>query len=571
MASTEDYLLRIEQRLSRLEALLDAGAFPVRPPSAPNAPAAPVPVPTAMPAASRAPETAAKEALRAARPRVAAARPAEGQTVTQLMGWAGATLLVLAAAYLIRLVYDTGWFTPGRQVLIAAVAGASLVVAGLRLRHRDAAYASLLPAAGLAVIFLAIYGAHLVYGLVGWRTAASLVIANCVLALWLGSVFALELYVFFAVVGSYSAPLLLHARGAGVTDLALYFSAWSLVFCACAVMTGSRRPYLLAGYMALVAFSVATNLQGNAGWPAVVMFQSAQFAIFLVAAVGFSIYHEEPMTRQEGVAHLPLLVLFYALQYAVLKANVPTLAPWLALASVVVLWAGYALARGIMRVRLEAGAFIVAAYTALVLFHAVYLELVPDRWAPAVALLLLPVAAAYAAVRPVNTPEAMPFKLLVAVVLALNYVRVLLDQGASLAGGNKMLTLGFAVEAMVAYFVVRRAAGLRTWAAWVLWAGLAAAMRLLWLLLGGGLPASTAWAVLALATLALAFRTRDQVLGRASLVVFAACLAKLVLLDLAGAQPLVRIGSLAVVGIALYAGGAIYKGLAALGAEPARA
>src|SRR3569623_1223235 len=124
--------------------------------------------------------------------------------------------------------------------------------------------------------------------------------------------------------------------------------------------------------MALVAFSVATNLQGNAGWPAVVMFQSAQFAIFLVAAVAFSIYHEEPMTRQEGNAHLPLLVLFYALQYAVLKAYVPTVAPWVALASVVVRWAAYALARSIMRVRLEAGAVIVAAYTALVLFHAVY-------------------------------------------------------------------------------------------------------------------------------------------------------------------------------------------------------
>jgi len=570
MASTEDYLLRIEQRLSRLEALIDAGALPSRSQAAPDAAAAPAPL-AAPPVASSAPVTVARPVTQTARPRTAAPPRDEGQAVTQLMGWAGAALLVLAAAYLIRLVYDTGWFTPGRQVLIASLAGAGLVVAGLRLRHRDAAYASLLPAAGLAVIFLAIYGAHLVYGLVGWRTAAALVVANCVLALWLGSVFALELYVFFAVVGSYSAPLLLHAAGAGVTDLALYFSAWSLVFSTCAVMTGSRRPYLLAGYMALVAFAIATDVQGNAGWLAVVIFQSVQFAIFLVAAVAFSVYHEEPMTRPEGVVHLPLLLLFYALQYAVLKANVPETAPWVALASVVVLWAGYALARSIMRVRLEAGAFIVAAYTALVLFHAAYLELVPDRWAPAVALLLLPIAAAYAAMRPVNIPEAMPFKLLIAVVLALNYVRVLLVQDVSLAGGTKWLTFGFALEAMAAYFVVRRDAAMQAWAGWLLWAGLAAAMRLLWLLLGGGLPASTAWAVLALATLALAFGTRDQILGRASLVVFAACLAKLVLLDLAGAQPLVRIGSLVVVGIALYVGGAIYKGLRAFGAQPAGA
>jgi uncharacterized membrane protein len=487
------------------------------------------------------------------------------------MGWAGATLLVLAAAYLIRLVYDTGWFTPGRQVFVAAAAGAALIIAGLRLRHRDAAYASLLPAAGLVVLFLATYGGHLLYGLIGWRTAAALVVAACLLALWLGSVFALELYVFFAVVGSYSAPLLLHSPGANVADLALYFSAWSLVFCACAVMTGSRRPYLLAGYMALVTFSIAVGPRGDANWLAVVVFQSVQFTIFLVAAIWFSVYHQRPMTREEGVAHLPLLVLFYALQYVVLKAHVPGAAPWLALASAVALWGGYSLARRILRARLEAGAVIVAAYTALVLFHALYLDLVPDRWTAAVALLLLPLVAAYAAVRPVNTPESIPFKLLLAVVLALNYLRVLLDRDASLVGGSELLTLGFALELLAAYFAMRRRAGLQPWAAGLLWTGLAAAMRLLWLLLGGGLPASTAWAVLALVTLVLAFRTRDQLLGKASLVVFAACLAKLVLLDLAQAQPLVRIGSLVVVGVALYAGGALYKRLAALGNEPALA
>jgi hypothetical protein len=187
-------------------------------------------------------------------------------------------------------------------------------------------------------------------------------------------------------------------------------------------------------------------------------------------------------------------------------------------------------------------------------------------------LLLLPLAAAYAAARPVNTPESVPFKILIAVVLALNYVRVVLDQDASsLAGGTKVLTFGFALEAMVAYFVMRRLAGMQQWTSGLLWAGLAAAMRFLWLVLGGGLAASTAWAVLALGTLALAFVARDQLLGKAALVVFAASLAKLVLLDLAGAQPLVRIGSLVIVGVALYAGGAIYKGLAALGPAPARA
>jgi uncharacterized membrane protein len=111
---------------------------------------------------------------------------------------------------------------------------------------------------------------------------------------------------------------------------------------------------------------------------------------------------------------------------------------------------------------------------------------------------------------------------------------------------------------------------LRTWTGAALWAAQFAAMRFLWLVLDGGLATSTAWALLALAELMLAFRSSDQLLGKSSLLVFAASLGKLVLVDLAQAQPLVRIGSLVVVGVALYVGGSFYKRLAALeGGRPA--
>jgi hypothetical protein len=357
-----------------------------------------------------------------------------------------------------------------------------------------------------------------------------------------------------------------------VLDLALYFTAWSIVFCACAVMTGSRRPYLLAGYMALLSFSAVTRLHDGVAWSQVVLFQSAQFAVFLAAAVWFSVRHESPLTRNEAVAHLPLLALFYALQYLVLHVHVPALAPWLAVASALVLWAGYALARRRLRVRLEAGALVVASYGALVLFHAVYLDLVPDRWAPAASLLLLPLAALYALRWPVNTPESMPFKVVLALILGINYFRVLVVEDSGVVGSTTLLTLGYAVELFAAYALMRRHEALRTWAGFSLWAAQFAAMRYLWLLLGGGLAASTAWAILALAELMLALRTGDHVLGKSSLAVFAASLAKLVLVDLSEAQPLVRIGSLVVVGIALYAGGGVYKRLAALpGAQPTAA
>ncbi len=485
-------------------------------------------------------------------------------TVTQVMGWTGATLLVLAAVYLIRLVYDTGWLTPPRQLGLAVLGGIALIVAGLRLRRLDSQYASLLPAGGLVVFFLAIYGAHLYYHLIGAGAATTAVICNCLLALWLGRLFASEVYGLFAVLGSYSAPLLLPALTGSVVDLAIYFSAWSVVFCIYSLAIANRRPYLLAAYMALIAFQLAWDHLARSQWGVAAVFQALQFAVFLVTAILFSIRHGRPMTHAEGVAHLPLLLLFYALQYAILSRHLPGLAPWVALGSAAVLLLAYGMARRALDVSLEAGGFIVGAYCALVLFHAVYLELLPDRWAPWAVLLVLPPAVLFVT-RPAADAQLMgPFKWLLGGLLALNYVRVVLLDDTGGAGQATLLSLLYTAELYAAYFLGRGHAVLRPWMVFALYAAHIGLMGVLLRNLGNELLVSLAWGALALAALMLAFRHNDQDLGKSSLFIFAASLVKLILFDLAGAAPLVRIGSLVVVGLSLYAGGLLYKRVVAL-------
>lgn len=485
-------------------------------------------------------------------------------TVTQVMGWTGATLLVLAAAYLIRLVYDAGWLTPPRQLGLAVLGGVGLIVAGLRLRRLDSNYASLLPAGGLVVFFLAIYGAHLYYHLIGAGVATTAVICNCLLALWLGRIFGSEIYGLFAVVGSYSAPLLLRAMSGSVVDLAIYFTAWSVVFCLYALAIGNRRPYLLAGYMALVAFQVLWEQLARSQWGVALVFQTLQFAVFLSAAIAFSVRHERPMTQAEGVAHLPLLLLFYALQYAILSRHLPALAPWVALGSAAVLLLAYGVARRALGVSLAAGGFIVGAYAALVLFHAVYLELLPERWAPWAVLLVLPPAALFVTRPAADAQLMLPFKLLLGALLALNYVRVVLLDDTGGAGQATLLSLLYTAELYAAWFVGRSHIALRPWLVFALYAAHIGLMGVVLRSFSNELLVSLAWGALALASLLLAFRNNDQELGKSSLFIFAASLVKVILFDLAGATPLVRIGSLVVVGLSLYAGGLLYKRVVAL-------
>ena len=87
-------------------------------------------------------------------------------------------------------------------------------------------YASLLPAAGIVTLFLSIYGAHNYYHLINTTFATSGVIGACLISLWLNRLFLSELYALFAVVGSYTAPVLLGGMGNSVVDLIIYFACW---------------------------------------------------------------------------------------------------------------------------------------------------------------------------------------------------------------------------------------------------------------------------------------------------------------------------------------------------------
>lgn len=554
MKTLEERLAQVEARLERIERLLPAMAATPAPAPA-SEPAAPVPAQAPASGAQGAPR-------RSIDPQYGRAAPsASGHgtlSVTQILGWTGATALVLAVAYLIRLALDAGWLTPERQLGLAVLSGLGLIAAGLKLRSADRQYASLLPAGGLVVLFLSIYGAHLYYHFIGVPLAAGAVILTCLAALWLGRLFESELYGLFAVVGSYSAPFLLHTLAGSVVDLVIYFSAWSVLFCLYSIWIGNRRAYLLAAYLALLGFHFLWSRMAPDEWGAAFAFQALQFAIFLAGAIGFSIRHQRAMNSHEAMAHLPLLLIFYALQYWLLERHVPAAAPWIALGSVAVLLGAHLVAKHLLGA-LPASSMLVAAYAALAIFHAGYMELLPAAFAPWVALLLLPALGLYVRTRGGLASLGWPIRALVVVIFALNYQRVVLGAGLEGVPAHELLALLYAVSLYVAYALVRRMPGLGDFATIALYVGHVAMMSAAVQILDGRLAVSLAWGIVALACLALAFRTRDKLLGKSSLLIFGASAAKVMLFDLSHAAPLVRIGLLVVLGVTLYAGGWMYK------------
>jgi uncharacterized membrane protein len=527
------------------------------------------------PAAAPGPAAAPSQAQAAAQARVTPASAPRDQAedrpslVTNILGWGGAIALLLAAAYLIRLAIDSGWLTPLRQVAMAAVAGLVLIGAGFPLRNANRQYAGLLPAAGIAILFLSVYGAHLYYGLVGPKDAAVAVILVCAASLWLSRPFASDLFALFAVAGSYSAPLLVSSLGASVTDLVIYFSAWSVVFSIFAVWRGRRAVYLLALYLALILFDFMWRNRAPGEWVPALIFQTIQLLVFGVAAATFSIRRDEPMTTSAALPHLPPLLIFYFLQYSLLDTHLPYWAPWIAVASAAFVAGLYGVARAALSRPLPGGELILWSYVALVLFHAGYLESVPKHWAPWVAFVLVPVAAALSLRRGTAAGGSWPVWVAVGVIFAVNYLRVLFETDVQAVPARQALAVIYALLLYAGYYMVRGGDPFRGADALLLYAGHISAMAAALHLLDAHIVESTAWGLLALACLGLSLWQKDRLLGQSSLLVFGATAGKVLLYDLSGAPPVARIVSLVVLGFTFYFGGLLYQRMLSASTEPA--
>ncbi|HUL81626.1 MAG TPA: DUF2339 domain-containing protein, partial [Gammaproteobacteria bacterium] len=438
-------------------------------------------------------------------------------------------------------------------------AGLVLIGAGLALRGVNRAYAGLLPAAGIVVLFLSVYGAHLYYGFLGAPPAAAAVVAICVLSLWLCRVFESDLYALFAVAGSYSAPFLLSTLRGSAMDLVIYFSAWNVVFCAFAIWQGRRLVYLLALYLALISFDVLARELPSSDWQVALAFQTVQLAIFGVATVAFSIRHARPLDAAAALAHLPPLLLFYFLQYAQLVRHLPASAPWIAVASLAVVALLYGVARITLKRPLSGGEFLLWAYVAVVLGHAGYIELVPKEWAPWVALGLVPVFAAASVRFQLSLERAWPAWCAVAAIFAVNYLRIAFDTDVALVPGKTALALAYALLLYAGYAFLRgrdEEGGVKLL---LLYAGHVSAMAAALHFFAVPIVQSAAWGVLALACLVASWSQRDRQLGQSSLLVFAATAGKVLLYDLSGAPPVARIVSLVVLGVTFYFGGLLYQ------------
>jgi uncharacterized membrane protein len=539
----EQRIALLESRLAALEAHLGLRATRESDPEPPQAP------------------LEVRTGWAAPRPAVAPTQtdqaPSKGLDIARVLGIGGVIALLLAASYLIRLALESGWLTPARQIGLAATLGVAMIATGIALLKQERRYASLLPAGGLAILYLCTYGAHFAYALISPWVAGLLVMGLSLFALPLGRTLQTDVYALLSAVTSYSVPLLLPVLKSDPLGLALYFSAWGLLYSAYSLFVRKRAVYLVALYLGLVLFAALPK--PDSAWVATLLFQTLQLLVFGAAAAIFSLREGRAMTSIEAAAHAPALMIFYALQYSTLSRHVPDWAPVAAIASATALVAIYLAARRRLGDSRMASLQLVAGYAALVALHAVYLELVAEWAKPFVALVIGPLAS-YAAFRHASLRRDLwPLFIAALVVYAINILdqfRLLDPRPATLR--EAMMAGVFALQLYVAYGKVR-AEMPREVMLIVLYTGHLMAMVAALSAWDSALPVAVAWALLAAATLWLGIRRGDRDLGRSALLILAFLAGKVLLHDLSDAGPVARILCLLVLGVALYGSGLVYQ------------
>ena len=522
-------------------------------------------------------------------------------SASTILGWAGAAALLLAAAYFVRLAIAEGWLTPWLQIGIAALVALTMIGGAFALRPRDSRYSSLLGAGGIAILYVAIYGAHVYHDLIGpWPAIVAVGVVSA-LSLFLHALFRQPVYVAFALTGTYLTPLLL-PRGS-IQELAIYLAIWNIVYGAYAVWQKSRALYLAAAYAFLVVFAlgwerevegqVTASLEARLSeldFDAVPRTFSAIFlwlqgCVFVAAAVGVSFRAGKALTPAQAWGHLPALVFLYALQNEILGGGSPGIpysdhvdvAPWAGIALALAVYAGWLIGRAALEEVPRASLQVAHAFAAVVFVHAVYLDLVPPGWRPLVAF----VAAAMVSIpRSMHRLREWPLVATGAFLFLVGYVGVAFPSsipGEVTVVGRSGLFVAYPALLYAIYFRSRpgdeAVPANNTWpwlllvlahamtlgaAAWLIERWLVSpdtTVERLWL--------SFAWAAIGLAWLAFATAREDRLLARSTLGIFAAFALKVVFADLDSAGPLVRVGILVVLGLTLYAGGWIYRRVAA--------
>ncbi|KAF0185387.1 MAG: hypothetical protein FD163_1202 [Hyphomonadaceae bacterium] len=495
------------------------------------------------------------------------------------LGLIGIICFVFAAGLLIKLTIDSGWFTPTRQIFAAALFGIALIGCGFALLKRDLSYASLLPAAGIIILYLDAFAAVRLYSLV--ELPAGLVSTGVIAAIciWLQTKFRHQIYSLTAAVGSYLSPLIMDL---GLDDnFAMgYFLVCNIAFGIIAIFLQTRILTIISCYLAIILSGaiggyfpniasvvdvnqvqvVAANLAQNK------LLALALFANFIVGIASVYLYtvrSKTTLSEEEGWSFLPVLLIFYGFENQLLMQITPTLAPWISICFGLLVLGVYFAARRFFPQSLGSRG-VVIAFSTLVFAHALYFQILRDEertWLLPISMVLYGLLPKIDAFKKADPHWQLP-RVVISLIIVVEYFKLIWHLGEHDSNYYDLVAL-IAIASM--WFARLRNQGLlvsdNKLGNALLYAAHFMAIVTLFKIAGsdGSLIVSILWLLYAIFVISIGFKRQDSLMAKSALLVLVFAAAKVLLFDASGAPTIVRIVCLFITGVVLYGSGIVLR------------
>jgi uncharacterized membrane protein len=171
-------------------------------------------------------------------------------------------ILLVGVGFLVRYAAERGWFPLELRLACAALGGAACTVVGWRLRELRRGYALTLQGGGIAIVFIVVFAAFRLYGLLHAGPAFVLLAALAALTAFLATAQnALPLAV-LGLAGAFLAPVLAStSRG---NHVALF--GWYTLINVAVAWLATRRPWKLLNTLAFVFTAGVALAWGASRW-----------------------------------------------------------------------------------------------------------------------------------------------------------------------------------------------------------------------------------------------------------------------------------------------------------------
>jgi len=482
------------------------------------------------------------------------------------LGFIAVICFVLAAGFIVKLALESGWLTPERQIVLSYFFGAMLIAAGFIIFYIDKPYASLLPAAGVIILYLTTFAAYRLYFLLSFHAALGLTSFVSGLCIWLYLRIRHDIFSIVAALGVYLAPLVLDIRADAQFSL-FFFLICSCTFATISIWVESRTLTVISAYLAiLVTGVIGLSLQQDQ-FVAIVL--ALHFLVFAVGTYFYSQQTKKPLTEREAWAFFPVLVIFYAMEYFYLDRAYPGYAPLVSIIFALVLIGLYSSARKWFSEQLTSSQSLIMAFSTLVFFHSVYLELLTPilrAWLLVIILIVFALIPIKSIIKNRNFAYVIP-ALAIMTIVVIEYFTILMNAGT----GFDWLLAAIAAFASFWVLLIMQHDFIKTKDDYS-WLILAAAhvlgITVLYQVVSGSLAVSTCWLLYALVVIGCAFIRKDKIMAKSALIILSAAAAKALLYDTASTAPLVRIACLLLTGIVLYSCGLLIRRVANWHSEP---